>query len=141
MTGRRVSLEVAAIEDLAARVRAFCEDAGLAPAVAFRLELVLEEIVVNILRHGYGGAAGLARIDLERTPDGIRARIADESPPFDPTRRPEVDTSAGMDERAIGGLGVHLVRSLVDELTYQRVEGRNVLSFLLAATEHPEADA
>ena len=54
--------------------------------------------------------------------------LRDDAPPFDPLSLAAPDLAAGLDERSMGGLGIHLVRELVDEVSYRRVDGRNELT-------------
>ncbi|MBQ5474118.1 MAG: ATP-binding protein, partial [Lachnospiraceae bacterium] len=56
--------------------------------------------------------------------------ITDSGMPFDPTQRPEVDINASLDARPIGGLGIHLVRQLMDSVSYRREDGKNILTLI-----------
>ena len=66
----------------------------------------------------------------EKEAEKIIFSISDAGIPFDPTKQPPVDTSLSAEERAIGGLGIHLVNQLMDEVKYERVEGKNVLTLV-----------
>ena len=69
-------------------------------------------------------------MNIEAQANDVRLKftISDTGVPFDPTVRAEVDTSLPLEERPIGGLGIHLVRSIMDSINYERVEGKNVLT-------------
>ena len=56
--------------------------------------------------------------------------VSDSGIPFDPTKQKEEDTSLSAEDREIGGLGIHLVRQLMDEIRYERVEGKNILTLV-----------
>ncbi|MEM8551741.1 MAG: ATP-binding protein, partial [Pseudomonadota bacterium] len=68
---------------------------------------------------------------IGREGDAIRGAVRDDAAPFDPLSRGPVDPEADLEKREIGGLGVHLVRSMTDHLEYQFNDGRNVLTFTI----------
>ncbi len=88
-----------------------------------RLMIALDEILSNIVN--YGG--GTIELNLKRTGSRLTAMVADDGPPFDPLARAVPDIDLDIDERAIGGLGIHLVREMMDDVTYARENGRNLL--------------
>ncbi len=92
-----------------------------------QLELVVEEAVTNSILHGYKGTAGEVRIAV-RVEDGmVTIVIRDTAPSFDPFSIPPPDIESALSDRKIGGLGVHLIRSLMDEAFWVREDNRNVL--------------
>jgi anti-sigma regulatory factor (Ser/Thr protein kinase) len=111
---------------------AFVEDAvkasGLDPDVTGKLTLALEEAVVNVIDYAYPeGVAGEVDIDAATTDKALVFTITDKGKPFDPTSRGEVDINAGVEERPVGGLGIHLVRQIMDDVRYERRVDKNVL--------------
>ena len=93
------------------------------------LEVILEEVVTNIMK--YGGLeqeAEACRIDLALREKILRITISDRGIPFDPLAREAVDTSKPIEERPIGGLGIHFVKNLTTTQHYEYREGRNVLT-------------
>ena len=60
-------------------------------------------------------------------PGEVKAEVEDDGQPFNPLEAPEADTTKPLEERTIGGLGIHLARKLIDGLEYQRQEGKNLL--------------
>ena len=111
---------------------AFVEDAvkasGLNPEVTDSLTLAIEEAVVNVIDYAYPeGVAGEVDIDAATTDKALIFTITDKGKPFDPTSRGEVDINAGVEERPIGGLGIHLVRQIMDDVRYERRGDKNVL--------------
>jgi len=99
-----------------------------------KLDLVLEEILMNIARYAYVPEAGKAEVAF--APDGpgkLYLEISDWGNAFNPLDVEPPDFSRGLAERPIGGLGVFLVRSLVSSIAYRREADRNVLSFWFPA--------
>ncbi|MEO8602268.1 MAG: ATP-binding protein [bacterium] len=120
--------DLAELARLAAFVEQFADEAALAVAVAFQLNLVLDELVTNSIDYGHAEATrGSATIHLrlERVADVVEVDLIDEGLAFDPRTLPEPNLDAPLAERPIGGLGIHLVRRYVDEFDYRREGGRN----------------
>ena len=108
-------------------VEALGREQGWAQDVAYAIVLGLEEVATNVVRHG-GGEAGTSEIEIEVTSsdDEIRVEVRDSGQAFDPFHEaPEPDIDASVEERQIGGLGVHFVKVLMDETAYSREGGRN----------------
>lgn len=113
---------VAALEEFAGRT-------GLDATNLQQVTLAIDELFTNIV--SYGGLAGpAASISLDVVLDGsvLRISLSDPGRPFDPQEIPPPDLDSSLDDRPIGGLGVHLARTLVDTLAYRREDGRNHLS-------------
>ncbi|MBO4611316.1 MAG: SpoIIE family protein phosphatase [Bacteroidales bacterium] len=111
---------------------AFVEDAvkasKLNPEMESSLNLALEEAVTNVIDYAYPERTeGEVLIDAAVTDKALTFTITDNGKPFDPTARPEVDINAGVEDRPIGGLGIHLVRQIMDEVRYERRGEKNVL--------------
>jgi PAS domain S-box-containing protein len=103
-----------------------------------RFASAFDELLSNIVKYGYpDGGAHLIDCEIRREGNAIRAVISDDGTPFDPTDAPEPDTALPLEERALGGLGIHLVRQMFDGVRYQRQSGRNVLT--LSRAIHPGA--
>ena len=88
------------------------------PEIAFSTNLCLEELITNTIQHGLGNAPGHAiRICISRSANCLEILVKDDAPAFDPFNAvPRPNIHADLEEREIGGLGVHLVRSLMDEV-------------------------
>ena len=115
------------LEQIPAAVEEFAERDNWPPDLVFKLNLVLEELGVNIVN--YSGATGEIEISLASDDETVTIEIADNGRPFNPlTELDTPDISAPLGERPIGGLGVHLVRSMMDELSYSREDGMNRLA-------------
>jgi anti-sigma regulatory factor (Ser/Thr protein kinase) len=123
--------DLAEIPRLAAAVEAFADGGGLPPAAASALSLALEEVVANAIRHGYGeGAEGAIEVRLALEAGCAVATVEDAAAPFDPFALPPPDTAAPLEDRAVGGLGVHLVRTLMDEARYDRTPTGNRITLV-----------
>ena len=101
---------------------------GLAPSLVHDLNLALEEILTNIISYGYtDNREHEIRVSFSMQPGAVRIDVEDDGQPFNPLEAPEADTTKPLEERTIGGLGIHLVRKLMNGLEYQRQEGKNLL--------------
>jgi anti-sigma regulatory factor (Ser/Thr protein kinase) len=116
------------IPDTMRRVEDFAEQHGVPAAAVQALKLALEESLVNIVTHGYQDTDA-HRIDVAvDIRDGdIRLELTDDGIPFDPRTVPPPDVSKPADERPLGGLGVWLVKQMVDDVQYRRDGRRNKL--------------
>ena len=118
------------IEELPAvseAVEALGQEEDWAPDVSYAIVLALEEVATNVVRHG-GGEQGTSEIEIEvvSTDEEVRVEVRDSGKPFDPFHdAPEPDIDAALEDRTIGGLGVHFMRVLMDEASYRREDGRN----------------
>jgi len=118
--------DLAEIARLAAAVEAFADDRALPPEAASALSIALDEIVANVIRHGYGdGRDGPIHVEVRIDGSRVIAVVEDRAPRFDPFALPPPDTHAPLEDRAIGGLGIHLVRTLMDEAVYDGTPAGN----------------
>jgi sigma-B regulation protein RsbU (phosphoserine phosphatase) len=123
--------DIQTIPKLADFTDTVCEAAGLDMEMCMKINLAIEEAVVNVMNYAYpAGVKGTVSIDATISDEGLKFAISDSGKPFDPTAKAEVDTTLSAEERGIGGLGIHLIRQIMDSINYEYVEGRNVLSLL-----------
>jgi serine/threonine-protein kinase RsbW len=87
-------------------------------AFLYDLELAVDEVVTNIIVHGYQGAPGDIRIEVQPRAGGLEVVIKDHAPLFDPSRAPDPDLALPLEQRKPGGLGIVLVRGLMDGIIY-----------------------
>jgi len=114
---------------LAAFVDQVCEEAGFSASTAMQMNLAIEEAVVNVMNYAYPqGTEGEVRIEAQVDESGVQFVITDSGKPFDPTAEAEADTTLSAEERQIGGLGIFLVRQLMDTVSYEYKEGKNMLT-------------
>ena len=98
------------------------------------LPLIVEEIIVNIITHAYKNTdAGIITIELKILPDRISISFSDRGHPFDPRALAPPDITKSIEEREIGGLGLFMVRQMVDEIKYHRVHDKNVLTITVSS--------
>jgi serine/threonine-protein kinase RsbW len=118
----RSSLRLAAETENLAEIRCFVEEMastlGLDPAMIPNVILAVDEAVSNITAHGYQGQGGVVEIEVGREEDALVIRIRDEAAPFDPTIVPPPDLTMPLEQRTPGGLGIHLIRQTMDEMTH-----------------------
>lgn len=109
-------------------LQARCAGRGIEEDALYDLRLALDEILANVIRHGYGvGGNGTITVALELPGDRVRIEVSDAAPPFNPLDLPPPDLEAHPSERPAGGLGVFLVRRLMDSVRYDYENGRNRL--------------
>lgn len=127
--GLRLPAELDRLPAFLDYVRRMAEAAGLSEDRAVRLELAVEETLVNVFGYAYPDRtrAGMVLCRCASRPDGLTVEIVDEGAPFDPLARADPDTTLDIDRREPGGLGILLVKRLVDDLAYRREAGQNVL--------------
>ena len=122
----------AAVEDVARR-DSWSQD------VVFSVNLAIEEIGINIMDYAFHGGLSEFEVHLASDPDSVTVVITDAGPAFDPlTQAPGPDLDSALENRPIGGLGVHLVRNLMDLSVYQRVNGKNQLTLTKYRVVDPE---
>jgi serine/threonine-protein kinase RsbW len=121
----RPSEVVRAVEAL----RVLCHTAGLPEERAHDVCLALDEVLANVIRHGYkGDPRGAIHVLADLRDSELVLEVRDQARAFDPLSAPAPDLDRPVHERPIGGLGIHLVRSLVDHLEYAREQGENRLT-------------
>lgn len=121
--------DIAQIALLPEFVETVASQAGLDPETTTNLNLALEEAVVNVISYAYPeGTDGLVDIDAYVVEHKVSFVITDSGKAFDPTAMEELDINAGVEERPIGGLGIHLVRTIMDTVSYERKGKQNILT-------------
>jgi serine/threonine-protein kinase RsbW len=111
-----------------ASVAAFCHGRGLAPETTLEVRLVAEEVLTNFVKYAHAlTKEGVIVLRLSGSADSVRLEFRDDGAPFNPLDAPLPDLERRPEEREIGGLGVLLVKALVDDATYVREGSSNVL--------------
>lgn len=129
-----LSLELPAsldgIAQIHEEVEAFAERDGWTSKLEFEVKLVVEELFTNVVNHG-DCPDGPVQIDFTSEPGRLTIEMADGGRPFDPLAdTPEADTTSAVEDRAVGGLGLHLVLTMMDEAKYRRDDGLNRLTLV-----------
>ena len=121
--------DVQEVPQLAAFVDEVCEAVGMDMSMTMKMNLAIEEAVVNVMNYAYPeGVKGDVRLKAVAHDTYVEFVLSDDGQPFDPTVGGEVDTSLSAEERGIGGLGIFLVKHYMDGIKYKYVEGQNVLT-------------
>jgi serine/threonine-protein kinase RsbW len=129
------SLRIAAELNNLAEIRRFVQETatalGIDPAVIPNLILAVDEAASNIITHGYQGQGGIIEVEVSREEDALVIRLRDEATPFDPTSVPPPDLILPLQQRPVGGLGIHLIRQVMDEMAYRIMpQGGNELTLV-----------
>ncbi len=122
--------EVEELSKLPEFVDTVCEEAGVDMALVASINLALEEAATNVVLYAYQEGKGTVDIDASYTPQYIKFIISDSGIPFDPTQQEDADITLSAEERPIGGLGIYLVRKIMDSVSYERVDGHNILTLI-----------
>jgi sigma-B regulation protein RsbU (phosphoserine phosphatase) len=121
--------DVQEVPRLAEFIDEVCECLEFDMTLTMQLNLAIEEAVVNVMDYAYPvGTVGDVNIDVLADDEQVKFIISDSGTPFDPTAKDDVDTTLSVEERRIGGLGIHLVRQLMDTIEYARTDGKNILT-------------
>ncbi len=114
------------VQELAGRVEEFGDTHGLPDPKVYIINLALDELITNVVMHGFGGVREPEiRITLRLGTAALVLIVEDNGHPFDPTRDSQPDVTSSLARRPIGGLGLHLVKSFADRLSYEFAGGWN----------------
>ncbi len=133
MAGLTMPADISSLEPLRSFVLERFESTGLFPALALKIDLVLEEVLLNIFHYAYGpDQTGTVSVECGPQADDGRflVRFTDQGPPFDPLSQPPPDVTLGMDERVQGGLGILLTKEVSASQRYRREGDSNVLEIV-----------
>ncbi|MBQ9462900.1 MAG: SpoIIE family protein phosphatase [Bacteroidales bacterium] len=123
--------DIQQIPQLAEFVQTIADEKHLDQSQAMGLNLALEEAVTNVIMYAYPeGSDGLVEVEAILKKDALEFILTDSGKPFDPTATPEADTTLGVEDRPVGGLGIYLVRNIMDTVTYRREDGKNILTMI-----------
>ena len=121
--------DIAEISRLAEFVENLGEEFMLTPDLVFNLNLVLEEAVSNVILYAYPKEEHeIITLSARKDDNMLIFVLTDSGKEFDPTQIPDADVTLSAEEREIGGLGIFLIRQIMNTVEYQRIEGRNVLT-------------
>ena len=122
----RISLDE--LSQVSAQVEAFGQQEAWTPELIFQVQLAIDEVGTNIVEHGTAAHATFMEISLTSDASTVVLHIVDDGNPFNPLQEaPLPDVSLSLTDRPIGGLGLHLIQTLMDEESYRREHGKNHL--------------
>jgi len=101
---------------------------GFGSEIILDIQLAVEEAITNVINHGYKKTGGEIIISSKISPERIEVQIMDTAPQFNPLSVPEPDLDSTIDDRNVGGLGIFLIRQVMDEVSYRYEDGKNILS-------------
>jgi anti-sigma regulatory factor (Ser/Thr protein kinase) len=123
-----IANDFADLKELMDGATGFLEGQGVDAQAVYRINLALEEMVTNIIKYGYD-APGRRKIEvtLDVGAKEVAAVIIDDGHGFNPVLHEPKPPAGKLEDREIGGLGIHLIKRLLDRMDYRREEGRNIL--------------
>ncbi len=127
MTQRTVEAKLEALETLLALTRDELEAAACPQREKNQILIAVDELFSNIARYAYGPQGGNVQFSVQARPGAAELCFADEGVPYDPLQTDAPDLALSAQERQVGGLGIFMVRKLMDEMTYEYRDGRNLL--------------
>lgn len=126
---KRMPAALENIHEVMSFVTSFAVTMELPPDRIMALEMSVEEALVNIVKYAYPETAGYFEVSCRLTSDNkIIVEISDEGIPFDVLAKADPDVTLGVEERQIGGLGIYLMKKLMNEVRYRREDGKNILT-------------
>jgi serine/threonine-protein kinase RsbW len=121
--------ELTEVERVNLAVTGFLAARNLPPRLVYAVNLAVEELATNVIKYGYDDAAEhQLHLGIRLDQQSLRVTLIDDGHAFNPLSLPEVDVSQSLDDREVGGLGIHLVKKLFDEVAYERREGKNIFT-------------
>ena len=125
----RIKNQISELEKVAQFVEEIGEELGLSMELQMNLNLVMEEMVTNVIFYAYPEGE-VADIELLAKSDGkeLTFVLSDQGKEFDPTAKEDTDLDVNPADRDLGGMGIFIVKNIMNKVTYQRLEGRNLLT-------------
>lgn len=125
----RIKNQIGELEKIAQFIEEICEELGLDMELQMNLNLVIEEMVTNVIFYAYPKDVE-EEIELLVKSDGktLTIVLSDQGMEFDPTTRESPDPDVNPAERDLGGMGIFIVKNIMNEVTYQRLDGKNLLT-------------
>ena len=120
--------DLAELDNLSRNIENFCEVTGLSRKNAFELNLIIDEVFTNIVSYGFNDKKEhRIKIDIRIINGELTVRVEDDGAPFDPTTAPKTDLCCSIEDRKIGGLGLHLINQIMSRVIYKREKDKNIL--------------
>lgn len=128
--------EISEIGRMAEFLEKLCEENNLSPEIQFNLHLALEEAVSNVIMYAFPeGEQHEFLLTVRKIDNRLIFKIIDSGKEFDPTRQPDADVTLSLEERPIGGLGIFLIRRIMQAVEYRRVGDKNILTMVKVLDE------
>jgi len=124
----KIKNKIPEIEHVCDAVAEFSRKHNVVDKIIFTLHLAIDEILTNIISYGYSDTdEHVIDIRYSFLKDYLQLEIIDDSNPYDPSAAPEPDVEASLEDRKIGGLGIYLIKNMMDEIKYSSDNGKNTL--------------
>ncbi len=125
-----LAADIKNLDQVLAFVHEQLKDSACSPKAKMQLDVAVEEIFVNIAHYAYPEGSGDVILCCEQTedPKGIRIRFKDRGIPYDPLAKEDPDITLSAEDRAIGGLGIYMVKEMMDTVDYVYQDGQNIFS-------------
>jgi anti-sigma regulatory factor (Ser/Thr protein kinase) len=125
----RIENDLSEIAKVDEKLDDFAEQFGVPPAVTAAFHIIFDDLLNNVISYGFNDEQRhFIDISLKLTASGLTVSIADDGVPFNPLAETAPDTTLSIEDRPIGGMGIHLVINMVDNISYQRTADKNVLT-------------
>ncbi len=125
----RIENDLSEIVKVDEKLDDFAEQFDVPPAIAATFHIIFDDLLNNVISYGFNDEQRhFIDVRLELTANSLIASIADDGVPFNPLAEATPDTQLSIEDRQIGGLGIHIVINMVDDISYQRTADKNVLT-------------
>lgn len=135
---RTLTRKVSDYQLVAAEIERFCADNQLPTSLTFKVRLIAEELVLNLIDHAVGPVTDRIELRLEVESGRVVLVLEDDGAPFDPRSAPPFDKTKPLAERGRRGMGIQLVRSLTESIEYERIDVRNRLTAVIGENSKSE---
>ncbi len=127
----RIENKLSEIAKVNEKLDEFAGQFDMPPAIAATFHIIFDDLLNNVISYGFNDEQRhLIDITMELTANSIIVTVADDGVPFNPIDETAPDTKLSVEDRQIGGLGIHLVINMVDDISYQRTGDKNVLTLM-----------
>jgi len=123
----KIGSDIEEIPKVSARLEEVMQASGFSAEAILDTQLAVEEAITNVINHGYKEPGGEIIVSCRISPDRIEVQIMDTAARFDPLSVPEPELDSTIEDRGVGGLGVFLIRQVMDEISYRYENGKNIL--------------
>ena len=132
MNNYQVEAKIELIDQMINPIISSLEEIKVDHKKIYQINLALEEILVNISKYAYPGNEGVIDISFEISdnPKQLKVVIKDKGKDFNPLEKEDPDLDESVEKRKIGGLGIYIVKNMVDDIKYQRLNNENILEFI-----------
>ncbi len=125
----RIENDLSEIAKVDEKLDYFAEQFGVPPAIAATFHIIFDDLLNNVISYGFNDKQRhFIDISLELTANSLTVSIADDGVPFNPLAETAPDTTLSIEDRPIGGMGIHIAINMVDDISYQRTADKNVLT-------------